>query len=115
KYIADRFNFSKPDGASKPDKASKPGGAPKPEDIKGKTSEEVGKMMGDRGWGDSEPSQGGGEKWQKPGSKGSDRVRIEKGNPNDPNPVKRGPYGRISEFGNKSEPIPLKGNPTLNQ
>ncbi|MBX4197794.1 hypothetical protein KW782_00465 [Candidatus Parcubacteria bacterium] len=74
-------------------------------------------MMKERGWQQVEPSGNGGDRWQKPGTKGSDQVRLEKGNPKDPNPVKQGPYGRISEQtpngSEKSPPIPLKGNPTL--
>jgi RHS repeat-associated protein len=87
--------------------------APTPDEIHGKTPEEVGEIMKEKGWVEVGPSRGGGTKWQKPGSKGSDQVRIEKRNPADPMPEKQGPYGRISENGQKSEPIPLQGNPTI--
>ena len=89
--------------------------APKPEDIQGKTPEEIGKILKDKGWEQIDSSRGGGDRWVKPGTKGSDQIRLEKGNPNDSNPVKRGPYGRISEHGDKSDPIPLKGNSQLNK
>jgi hypothetical protein len=42
-----------------------------------------------------------------------DQIRIMRGNPADPDPVKRGPYVRISKSGKVSEPVPLHGNPTL--
>jgi hypothetical protein len=42
-----------------------------------------------------------------------DQIRIMTGNPADPDPVKRGPYARISKSGKVSDPIPLAGNPTL--
>jgi len=42
-----------------------------------------------------------------------DQIRFMRGNPNDPNPVKQGPYVRISKGGQKFGPFPLEGNPTL--
>jgi hypothetical protein len=42
-----------------------------------------------------------------------DQIRIMRGNPTDPDPVKRGPYVRISKSGKVSDPVPLQGNPIL--
>ena len=54
----------------------------------------------------------GGTRISNPNALG-EQGRIMPGNPNDPNPVKQGPYLRISMNGQVSDPIPLKGNPTL--
>jgi hypothetical protein len=43
----------------------------------------------------------------------AEQVRVMPGNLRDPHPVKRGPHLRISKDGRVSEPIPLRGNPTL--
>jgi hypothetical protein len=42
-----------------------------------------------------------------------EQVRIMPGKATDPNPVKQGPYMRISRDGAVSDPIPLFGNPAL--
>ena len=42
-----------------------------------------------------------------------DQIRLMPGNPLDPDPVKRGPYVRISKSAKVSNPIPLGGNRTL--
>ena len=61
-----------------------------------------------------EPSRsGGGERYRDPRKTG-EQIRIMPGNENSSNPVKRGPYVRISRGGVKSPPIPLKGNPSAN-
>jgi hypothetical protein len=62
--------------------------------------------------GDPPRSDPNGARLRKPGNP-ADQVRIQSGNPADPNPVKQGPYVRISQGGAVSEPIPLAGNPTL--
>jgi RHS repeat-associated protein len=99
----------------KPDaEQEKPGSCPKPDDIKGKTPQEIDDMMKGKGW-QGEPSKsGGGTRYPNPdpGKKG-EQVRTMPGNPTDDDPVKRGPYGRISSGGKTSDPIPLSGNPTL--
>jgi hypothetical protein len=46
-------------------------------------------------------------------SRPGEQIRVMTGNPADPDPVKRGPYVRISKSGKVSDPIPLAGNPTL--
>lgn len=62
-----------------------------------------------------EPTRGeGGTRYKHPTNKG-EQIRVMPGKPNDPDPVKRGPYVRISRDGRTSDPIPLKGNPTLQQ
>ncbi|MGH9759689.1 MAG: RHS repeat-associated core domain-containing protein, partial [Blastocatellia bacterium] len=75
----------------------KPQAAPKQEDIKGKTPEEVDKLMRDKGW-HARPSRGGGTRYAKPGAPG-EQVRVEPGSSNNSDPVKRGPYGKISTGG----------------
>jgi RHS repeat-associated protein len=42
-----------------------------------------------------------------------EQIRIMPGKPSDPNPLKQGPYMRISRNGSVTDPIPLLGNPTL--
>lgn len=59
------------------------------------------------------PTRGpGGVRYHIPARPG-EVVRIMPGNPADPNPLKRGPYARISTGGDVSDPIPLYGNPNL--
>jgi RHS repeat-associated protein len=92
----------------------KAGSCPKPEDIQGKTPEEIDDMMEGKGW-QGEPTSGeGGTRYPNPDVPG-EQVRVMPGNPADPNPVKQGPYGRISTGGGVSAPIPLQGNPTLSR
>jgi hypothetical protein len=40
-----------------------------------------------------------------------DQIRAMQGNPADPDPVKRGPYVRVSRSGKVFDPVPLPGNP----
>ncbi len=58
--------------------------------------------------------KGGGTRYADPNKPG-DQIRVMPGNPDDPNPAKQGPYVRISRRGKVSDPIPLQGNPMLNQ
>jgi len=55
-----------------------------------------------------------GARLRKPGND-ADQVRIQSGNPGDSNPIKRGPYVRVTNNHGKDQsgPIPLAGNPTL--
>lgn len=59
------------------------------------------------------PTRGpGGCRWANPDTKGSEQIRYQQGNPNDPNPLKRGPYFRYSSgSGQDWGPIPGAGNP----
>lgn len=41
-----------------------------------------------------------------------EQIRVMPGKATDPNPIKQGPYLRISRNGSVSDPIPLEGNPT---
>lgn len=41
-----------------------------------------------------------------------EQIRVMPGKATDPNPVKQGPYLRISRNGTVTDPIPLEGNPT---
>jgi len=53
-------------------------------------------------------------RWYDPTTKGADQVRHHSGNRNDPDPVKRRPYARLTRAGERHpRPIPLAGNPTL--
>ena len=61
----------------------------------------------------AEPAKTGlGKRFSNPHRRG-DQIRIMSGNPADPDPMKRGPYVRISKSGKVSDPIPLDGTPTL--
>lgn len=84
---------------------------PGPEDLRGKTPQEVDAIMKEKGWTAGPSREGGGTRYTH-GVKG-EQVRVQPGKPTDPNPVKQGPYARISKDGIKSDPIPLVGNPTL--
>jgi RHS repeat-associated protein len=80
------------------------------EELKGKSAEEVDEAVpGD--W-TREPSRTGGTRYRHPTNRG-EQIRVQPGKPTDPNPAKQGPYCRISRCGETSDPIPLKGNPTL--
>lgn len=80
-----------------------------PEELKGKSPEEVDKAIPED-WGREATRRGGGTRYTHPRNRG-EQIRVQPGNPNDPNPVKQGPYCRISRCGETSDPIPLKGNP----
>ena len=89
-----------------------------PEDVRGKSEEEIDKITKEKGLEKQPTKPNGSTRYTDPNKPGS-QLRTEPGNPNDPEPIKRGPYGRISGDGpgggTKSGPIPLKGNPTLSQ
>jgi hypothetical protein len=88
-----------------------PEGELTPTGLRGKSMEEVDRMIpGD--WERLPSKNGGGTRYVHPENKG-EQIRVQPGNPNDPNPAKQGPYCRISRCGEKTEPIPLQGNPTL--
>lgn len=82
-----------------------------PSNIQGKSPEEVERMI-PQGWKKSGTRGEGGTRYANP-EKPGEQVRVMPGNSNDPDPVKQGPYCRVSCDGTKSDPIPLKGNPTL--
>jgi len=90
---------------------SEPGEIPTPEQIRGRSPQEVERMVPE-GWEQSPTSGGGGTRYSNPNRPG-EQIRVMPGNPKDPNPVKQAPYARISTQGKKSDPIPLQGNPTL--
>jgi hypothetical protein len=53
----------------------------------------------------------GGVRWTNPATRGSEQIRYQPGNPNDSNPLKRGPYFRYnSGSGDEWGPIPAAGN-----
>lgn len=98
---------------AKDDAAAKPAGqCPEPEELKGKTPEEVDEIMEDKGWKGEPSANEQGTRYPNPDKPG-EQVRVQAGNRNDPNPIKRGPYVRISRNGGVSDPIPLAGNPTI--
>jgi len=90
---------------------SKPCPFDDPDSLRGLAPEEVEELIpdhwiqerarSDRGWRYSDPDHPG------------HQVRIMEGNPRDPDPVKRGPYLRVSMRGKTCDPVPLKGNPVL--
>jgi len=84
-----------------------------PGSLTGATPEEVERAVPE-GWVKEPSASGGGTRWLNPERRG-EAVRIQPGNVNDENPVKRGPYVRVSKGGQRSDPIPLHGNPTLTQ
>ncbi len=81
-----------------------------PDDLRGKSAEEVEQAVPPE-W-TREPSRTGGTRYKHPTNKG-EQIRVQPGKPSDPNPAKQGPYCRVSRCGDVSDPIPLKGNPTL--
>ena len=84
-----------------------------PGSLEGATPEEVGAAVPD-GWVKGPSRRGGGTRWLNPDRPG-EAVRVQPGNPSDPTPVKRGPYVRVSKNGKTSDPVPLRGNPTLRE
>ena len=83
-----------------------------PDDLKGKSPEEIEEKVPSN-W-VREPSRTGGTRYKHPDNRG-EQIRVQPGKPTDPNPGKQGPYCKISRCGKVSDPIPLKGNPTLPQ
>jgi hypothetical protein len=82
-----------------------------PESFRGATPEEVEASV-PSDWIKEPSARGGGARYH-PSRLTGDQVRIMPGQASDMNPIKRGPYLRVSFHGQPSEPIPLKGNPTL--
>ena len=89
------------------------GPLPTPAELTGKTPEQIDQIMKDKGI-QGQPSRGGGTRYPVPGRPG-DQVRIEPGNQKNSDPMKQGPYGKVSQDGKESEHFPLDGNPTLGQ
>jgi RHS repeat-associated protein len=86
-----------------------------PSSLEGATPaevEEVARKAGFTERGNPPRNDPNGVRLRKPGNP-ADQVRIQSGNPADPNPVKQGPYVRVSQDGIVSDPVPLAGNPTL--
>jgi hypothetical protein len=82
-----------------------------PATLRGKSMQEVEEMV-PQSW-EREPSaRGGGTRYVHPTNEG-EQLRVQPGDASNSNPVKQGPYCRISQCGQKTAPIPLKGNPTL--
>jgi len=91
-----------------------------PESLAGASSEDVENLIPEGFKKESTTGKVPGTKYTQVDGKGNPvrggmQVRIMKGDPKNPNPVKRGPYARVSNDFKKSEHIPLKGNPTLEQ
>ena len=87
------------------------GACPSPEELRGKTPEEVDKIMKEKGWQPEPSKSGGGTRYPSPDKKG-EQVRIQPGYPSNPDPMKRGPYAVISKGGDKFR-VPLANNPLL--
>jgi len=82
-----------------------------PDSLRGATVAEIEALV-PSGYTRRPSRSGGGVRFEDPKRPGH-QVRIMPGNPNDSEPVKRGPYVVISGRGTSSEHIPLAGNPTL--
>jgi hypothetical protein len=87
------------------------GGQIGPGELRGRSPAEIEEMI-PQSWGRSPTSGPGGTRYTHPENRG-EQIRVMPGNANDPNPIKRGPYARISRAGKVSEHVPLKGNPTI--
>lgn len=98
---------------SSPNIASNAANVDDPSSLQGLSPEEIARIAGEAGLVAGPTSGVGGTKYVFPGTKGSDQIRVMPGNPGDPNPVKRGPYVRVSRGGNTYGPYPLSGNPAL--
>jgi hypothetical protein len=85
-----------------------------PDSLRGATPGEIDALALQSGW-RGVPTRGqDGMRWQDPTTRGADQVRHHSGNPNDPDPVKRGPYARLTRAAVRHpRPIPLAGNPFL--
>jgi hypothetical protein len=86
---------------------------PSPEQLKGKTPEEIGQILQDKGVPARPTRDGDGIRYEVPGQPG-DQVRLMPGNPNDSNPAKQVPYGRVPQNRKVSDPFPINGKPTPN-
>jgi RHS repeat-associated protein len=82
-----------------------------PVSLRGASTQEIERLI-PQSWTASPTRRGGGVRYSNPDKPG-EQIRVMPGNLRDPNPVKQGPYTRISSEGNRSDPIPLKGNPEL--
>lgn len=83
-----------------------------PSSLRGRSAKELDEHLLKNGWTRSRAKSGYGDRYAHPANKG-EQVRIMQGRATDPNPVKRGPYARISRNGEVSDPIPLAGNTVL--
>ncbi|WP_310572338.1 RHS repeat-associated core domain-containing protein, partial [Gemmatimonas sp.] len=79
--------------------------------LAGKSMAEVEAMV-PQAWARQTTARGGGIRYVHPTNLG-EQLRVQPGNAFDPNPLKQGPYCRISQCGQTSNPISLLGNPTL--
>jgi RHS repeat-associated protein len=78
-----------------------------PPSFQGSSRGEAEAELRQAGWAEDGPTRsGGGVRWRRPGNI-SDQVRIMPGDPLNPNPLKQGPYIRLSISGNKWGPYPL--------
>jgi RHS repeat-associated protein len=82
-----------------------------PATLRGKSMQEVEEMV-PQSWARQPTARGEGTRYVHPTNRG-EQLRVQPGKASDPNPAKQGPYCRISQCGQTTDPIPLKGNPTL--
>jgi hypothetical protein len=82
-----------------------------PGTVEGQTAADVEAAI-PQGWIASPAKTGLGKRYADP-SRPGEQIRVMTGDLADPEPVKRGPYVRISKSGKVSDPIPLAGNHTL--
>jgi len=103
--------MSEPSAVQSCPKGERPIDFEDPSSIVGKDPEQIEEAIPED-WSETPARTGRGKRFGDPRRPG-DQIRVMDGHHADPDPVKRGPYVRISKNGNVSEPIPLKGNPTL--
>lgn len=84
-----------------------------PGSMRGMDPEEVQDAIPDE-WLETPTRNGLGKRFADPRRPGN-QIRIMRGNPADPDPVKRGSCVRISKAGIVSDPVPLQGNPILDR
>src|SRR5690606_32790470 len=79
--------------------------------LRGATAAEIDALV-PSSWVKSPTKGAGGVRYSHPERLG-EQIRVMPGNPVDPNPLKQGPYVRISRNGSVTDPIPLDGNSQL--
>jgi hypothetical protein len=81
--------------------------------FQGAKVSDVTKIVKGLGWTRSPASEGIGVRYFMPGRAGAVSVRIMKGQPGGPNPVKHGHYMVVSTVRGKPVHVPLYGNPAV--
>ncbi len=86
-----------------------------PDSIRGASKDDVAAAARALGWDEAPAKQGGGGvRFFKPGTNGSDGIRVMDGDPNAPAGIKNDPYAIITRGGTKTR-VPLEGNQALDE